>query len=56
MNKWRFFVPKLDTESGLLELFDNVTGLRFFRHSVDNYSDVACGYKNFCCFRKPGRP
>ena len=33
---WRFFVPKIvDIEVGLLELFENVTGVRFFlRHSV----------------------
>jgi len=28
---WRFFVPKfVDIEPGLLELFENVTGVRFF--------------------------
>ena len=31
----RFFTPKfVDIEIGLLELFENVTGVRFFRHSV----------------------
>jgi len=33
---WRFFLPKfVDIEPGLLELFENVIGVRFFlRHSV----------------------
>ena len=32
---WRFFVPKFaDIEPGLLELFENVTGVRFFLDTV----------------------
>jgi len=43
---WRFFVPKfVDIELGLLELFENVTGVRFFlRHSVDWLIDCEQNY------------
>ena len=38
---WRFFLPNfVDIEVGLLELFENVTGVRFFlRHSVEQNDD-----------------
>ena len=45
-----YFVPKfVDIEPGLLELFGNVTGVRFFlRHSVDIFS-LSSGYCYFLC-------
>ena len=41
---WRFFVPNfIDIEPGLLELFENVTGVWFFlRHSVVQNYHLMC--------------
>jgi len=48
--KWRFFVPKfVDIEPGLLELFENVTGVRFFfRHSVYYILYYLAPFQRYC--------
>jgi len=34
---WRFFVPKfVNIELGLLELFEDIIGVLFLKHSADN--------------------